>query len=77
MYRRFVFTAAWNPEFNVHKDFRTKIPTWIDLPCRYLVLETSRQKLAMALGPILHFIQGDECSSYPHDRGCILWDVTR
>lgn len=77
MYRQFVFTIAWGPEFNVHKDFRTKIPTWIELPYRFLLLETSCQKLALALGLILHFIQGEEFNSYPRDRAYILWDVTR
>lgn len=77
MFKSFVFMAAWNPNFNVHKDFRTKIPTWIELPYRSLILETSRKKLALALDPILHFIQGEECSSYPHDHTCILWDVTQ
>lgn len=70
---RFIFMATWNPAFNVHKDFRTKIPTWIELPYRSLLLEENWQQLTRALEPILHFIQGDEYT-FPHDKACILWD---
>lgn len=28
IFKIFVFAMAWNPDFNVHKYFCTKIPTW-------------------------------------------------
>ncbi|CAM6099036.1 unnamed protein product [Calypogeia fissa] len=29
------------------------------------------------LGKVLYYAQGDEVSSFPHHRACILWDTTR
>lgn len=72
MFRRFVFTAPWSPDFNVQKEFQDKILVWIELPYQAVTLEDSQREVIKCLGPILHFVQDDEVSSYPHDRVCIL-----
>lgn len=32
MFRSFILMATWNPDFDIHKDFQTKIPILIQLP---------------------------------------------
>lgn len=48
----------------------------IELPYCSLLMENSRRNLVREPGPILHFVQEDEFSSYPHDRACILQGTT-
>jgi hypothetical protein len=73
----FVYTFEWTSEFDVRIERYTQLPVWIELPFRTLILEKIRQLIAESLGEILYYIQGDELSSYPHDRACILWDTTK
>lgn len=77
MYKRFVFIAEWKPEFDIRKDFDKFIPIWMEIPYRALVLKDNRRDLMLRMGPLLHFAQGEDVTSYPHDRACILWDTTK
>lgn len=77
MDRKFVFTFPWDPAFDVRTESYTKLPVWIEIPFRALLLERCRMMIAESFGQVLFYIQGDECRSYPHDRACILWDTTR
>lgn len=77
MFRRFVFTITWDPTFDVHRELQSKAPIWVELPYRALILERSRKAIIEALGLVLHLTQGEDCNSYPHNRACILWDLTK
>lgn len=65
MFRQFVFAATWNLDFDVHKDFKMKVPIQVELPFRALILEKSCCKVIAVLGPILHFLQGRTSSHTP------------
>lgn len=56
------------------QNLQDKLPIWVELPYRSLILKSNKRKLINKLGPILHFAQGDKFSSYLHDWACILWD---
>lgn len=75
MYHTFAFMVVWNPNLDVHNDFKTKIPIWIELLYRAFILEWSRETIIELLGPILHFIKDDALSCYSHNKACILWDA--
>jgi hypothetical protein len=75
--RRYMFTFPWHPAFNVHTEFLVHAPVWIELQFRDLIFEPQRSKLVEQLGPILHYTKGDEWSTYPHDRVCVMWDMRR
>ncbi|CAM6093891.1 unnamed protein product [Calypogeia fissa] len=77
MVHRFVYTFKWEAHFDVRLETYTTLPVWIEIPFCSLLLENCRQQVAGALGKVLYYVQGDEYSSYPHDRACILWDTTR
>lgn len=77
MDRKFVYTFPWDPAFDVRTESYTKLPVWIEIPFRALLLEKCRMMIAESFGHVLFYIQGDALSAYPHDRVCILWDTTR
>ncbi|CAM6084773.1 unnamed protein product [Calypogeia fissa] len=77
MENRFVYTFRWEPHFDVRLETYTLLPVWIEIPFRSIILEKCRKLVAGALGKILYYVQGDEISSFPHDRACILWDTCR
>lgn len=77
MDRKFVSTFPWDPAFDVQTESYTKLPVWIEIPFHALLLEKCRMMIAESFGQVLFYIQGDDRSSYPHDRACILWDTTR
>ncbi|CAM6125770.1 unnamed protein product [Calypogeia fissa] len=77
MDQKFVYTFRWESHFDVRLETYTMLPVWIELPFRSIILEKCRKQVAGALGKVLYYVQGDELSSFPHDRACILWDTTR
>jgi hypothetical protein len=77
MGRRFMYTFAWTPAFDVQTEFLVEVPVWLELPFRDLILEPHRRKLVEALGPVLLYTQGAQGSKYPNDRACILWDTRK
>ncbi|CAM6098150.1 unnamed protein product [Calypogeia fissa] len=76
MDHRFVYTFKWEAHFDVRLETYTTLPVWIELPFRSLLLENCRQQVAGALGKVLYYVQGNEYSTFPHDRACILWEKT-
>jgi hypothetical protein len=73
--RKFLYVFEWEPDFDVSTGQYSKLPVWVEIPYRSLILEPYRMRLATALGQVLLYLQGREHSSYPHDRACILWDL--
>lgn len=41
--RRFVYTVAWDPSFDLRNETYTKLPVWIEIPFRALAFEKYRQ----------------------------------
>jgi hypothetical protein len=74
---RYMYTFHWHLAFNVHTEFLVHAPVWIELQFRDLIFEPQRRKLVEQLGPILHYPRGDEWSTYPHDKVCVMWDMRR
>lgn len=74
--RRFVYTKVWDPTFDVTAEQR-EIPVWIEVPFRSLILEKYRRGMIEGIGDILVYLKGETLSEYPHDRACILWDISR
>jgi hypothetical protein len=72
-----MFTFPWHTAFNVHTEFLVQAPVWIELQFRDLIFEPQRRKLVEQLGPILNYTIGEEWSTYPHDRVCVMWDMRR
>ncbi|CAM6124146.1 unnamed protein product [Calypogeia fissa] len=77
MDQKFVYTFRWESHFDVRLETYTMLPVWIKIHFRSIILEKCRKQVAGALGKVLYYVQGDELSSFPHDRACILWDTTR
>jgi hypothetical protein len=75
--RKFMYVFAWDPDFDVSTGKYSKLPVWVEIPYRSLILEPYRMQLAKALGPVLLYLQGKEHSTFPHDRACILWDLNK
>jgi hypothetical protein len=75
--RKFMYVFAWDPDFDVSTGKYSKLPVWVEIPYRSLILEPYRMQLAKALGPVLLYLQGEEHSTFPHDRACILWDLNK
>lgn len=45
-----MFTAAWEPGFDVTTGNYSKLPIWLDIPFRVLVLEENRVPIIEYLG---------------------------
>jgi hypothetical protein len=56
--RKFMYVFAWKPDFDVSTGKYSKLPVWVEIPYRSLILEPYRMKLATALGPVLPYLQG-------------------
>lgn len=48
------------------------LPVWVEFSFQSLAPEGAKYKLARNLGEILLYIKGEERSSYPNDKACIL-----
>lgn len=73
--RKFLYTFPWVSNFDVTTGNFYMLPVWIELPFRSIVLESARFKMAWCLGEILLYVRGNDHSSYPNDKACILWDL--
>jgi hypothetical protein len=65
--RKFLYVFAWEPDFDVSTGKYLKLPVWVEIPYRSLILEPYRMHLAQALGPVLLYLQGEEHRSFPHN----------
>lgn len=77
MNNKFVYTCRWTPKLDVKAESFKNLPVWVEFPFRLQILEADKIAIAETLGDVLHFIQGEEKSTHPHDKACILWDTDR
>lgn len=73
--RKFLYTFAWQPNFDITMGNYHMLPAWVEIPFRSLSLEGAKYKLAKSLGEVLLYIRGNKRSSYPNNKACILWDL--
>jgi hypothetical protein len=71
--RKFMYVFAWDPNFDVSTGKYSKLPVWVEIPYRSLILEPYRMQLAKALGPVLLYLQGEEHSIEVRFSGISIW----
>lgn len=75
LWQKIMYTFPWVPEFDVTTGNYFFLSVWVEFPFRSVALESARFKLARCLGEVLLFIRGNECSIFPNDKACVLWDL--
>lgn len=73
--QKFSYTFPWEPNFDVTTSHYRMLPVWVEFPFHSLALEGAKYKLANNLGEVLLYVKGNEKSSYPNNKACILWDL--
>lgn len=68
--------SAWKHGFDVTSGNYAHLPVWVAIPFYVLVVEKDRLPIINAsLGEVLLYLKGENHSSYPHDRACVLRDL--
>lgn len=73
--RKFLYTFPWVPNFDVMTCNYHMLLVWVEFCFKSIVLESAKFKMAHCLGEIFLYVRGEECSSYPNDKACIVWDL--
>lgn len=50
--RKFMYTFAWEPNFDVSSNAYSPMPIWVEIPYRILILENKQIEIAESLGGI-------------------------
>lgn len=75
--KRYMYIATWEPSFDVITRHYTKLLVWVDILFRVLVIKVVCLPIIASLGKVLLYLRGDHHSSYPHNRVCVLKDLSK
>lgn len=72
---KFLYIFPCIPNFDLSTRHYYMLQVWVAFPFCSIVLESTKFKMACSLSEVLLYVRGEERSSYPNDKACILWDL--